>query len=60
MESYNEDQDLEGDRSAVYGAHQYYDDDGDYQQSLYAMSANMEPNHDYEYEDDQDNEPYDS
>jgi hypothetical protein len=24
------------------------------------MSATMEPNHDYEYEDDQDNEPYDS
>jgi hypothetical protein len=58
MESYNEDQDPEGDRSAVYGAHQEYDEDGNYQQSLYAMSASMEPYHDYEDEDDQANETY--
>jgi len=58
MESYNEDQDLEGDGRAVYGAHQAYDDDGNYQQSLYAMSAAMEPNHDYEDADDQADETY--
>jgi hypothetical protein len=58
MESYNEDQDLEGDGSAVYGAHQDYDDDGNFQQSPYAMSATKEPTHDYEDADDQANETY--
>ena len=58
MESYNEDQDLEGDGSAVYGAHQDYDDDGNFQQSLYAMTASMEPTHNYEDVDDQANETY--
>ena len=41
MESYDEDQDLEGDGSAVYGTHQDYDDDGNFQQSPYAMSTAM-------------------
>ena len=57
MESYNEDQDLDGDERAAYGAHQDYDDEGNYQQSLYAMSATTEC-HDDECEDDQDNETY--
>ena len=60
MESYNEDQELDGEGRSVYGAHQDYEDDGHYQQPLYAMSAAMEPNHDYEDEDDQANESYDS
>jgi len=58
MESYDEYQELEGDGSAVYGAHQDYDDDGNFQQSPYAMSAAMEPTHDYEDADDQADETY--
>ena len=60
MESYNEDQEMYGDGISVYGAHQDYEDDSTYQQSHYAMSAAMEPTHDYEYEDDQANESHDS
>jgi hypothetical protein len=58
MESYDEDQDLEGDGSAVYGAHQDYDDDGNFHQFPYAMFAAMEPTHDYEDADDQADETY--
>ena len=48
----------EGEQSAAFGAYQDYDDDGNYPQPYYAMSAAMEPTNEYEDEDDQDGETY--
>ena len=58
MEYHDDYNGTEGYEGAAYGAHQEYDDDGNYQQSYHAMSAAMEPIHDYDDEDDQDGETY--
>jgi hypothetical protein len=43
METHDDDNGMEDDLRAVYGAHQEYDDEGNYLSSHYAMSAAMEP-----------------
>jgi len=58
MENHEDDNGMEDDARAVYGAHQEYDDDGNYSQSHYAMSAAMEPDQYGDEEDDQDSETY--
>ena len=58
MESQDEDNRLEDDERASYGANLEYDEDGDYPDSYYAMSAATEPHHPFDDEDDQDSENY--
>jgi hypothetical protein len=58
MENHEDDNGMENDPRAVYGAHQEYDDDGNYPQSHYAISAAMEPDQYGDEEDDQDSETY--
>lgn len=54
MENCDDDNGMEGDGSA-YGAHQEYDDNGNYPQPLDAMSA-MEPDHYGDGEDGKDDD----
>jgi hypothetical protein len=43
MESQDDEERMEGDESAVYGANQEYDDDGNYPDPYNAVSAAMKP-----------------
>ena len=58
MESQDEETEKEGDERAAYGVNQEYDDEGNYPDSYYAMSAAMEPHQHLDDEDDQDSETY--
>ena len=43
---------------SAYGAHQEYDDDGNYPDPYYAMSATMQPPQEWDADDDQEGETY--
>ena len=58
MESHDDENGWEGDERSAYGAFQEYDDDGNYQQSHYAMSAATEFSQEYEEDGEQDGETY--
>jgi hypothetical protein len=58
MESQDDETRIEGDERAAYGANQEYDDDGNYPNPYYAMSAAMEHPQYYNNEDDQESENY--
>ena len=58
LENQDEETRIEGDERAAYGANQEYDDDGNYANPYYAMSAAMEPSQYYDDEDDQESENY--
>ena len=58
MESHDDENGWEGDERSAYGAVQEYDDEGDYQQSHYAMSAATEYSQEYEEDGEQDRETY--
>ena len=54
MESHDDENGWEGDERSVYGAFQGYDEDGNYQDSHYAMSAATEFSQEYGEDSEQD------
>jgi hypothetical protein len=59
MESHDWDNGIEDEYQHVYGAHQEYDDDGNYQESYHAMSAAMDlPQDGVDPDEDDDGETY--
>jgi hypothetical protein len=58
MESHDEYNGVEGEEMSAYGAHQDYDDDGNYPDPYYAMSAAIQPPQDWDEDDDQEGETY--
>jgi hypothetical protein len=58
MKSHNEENVMEEEERQVYGGHQEYDSDGNYQESCFAMSATKESAQDWVDYDDQEDETY--
>ena len=59
MESHDWDNGMEDEERPVYGAHQDYDDDGNYHNSHYAMGASMDhPKDAIDSDEDDDVETY--
>ena len=58
MEGHEDENGWYGDEMTSYGAFQEYDDEGNYQQSHYAMSAATEYSQGYEKDGEQDSETY--
>ena len=58
MESHEGYNGPEGEEMSAYGANQEYDDDGNYPDPYYAMSAAMQPPQDYDEDEDQEGATY--
>ncbi len=58
MESHEGYNGAEGEEMSAYGANQEYDDDGNYSDPYYAMSAAMQPPQDCDEDEDQEGATY--